>query len=735
METKTYQHILCSFLIIFLWGHTTLMAQEHRFLDSSLPIEERVNALIKELTLEEKIGLMENQSKAVERLGIPQYNWWNEGLHGVARAAPSTVFPQAIGMAATFNPDLIQNVANAISDEGRALYHAAIDKGIHRWYLGLTYWSPNVNIFRDPRWGRGHETYGEDPVLTSLMGTSFVKGLQGNDDTYLKIAACAKHFTVHNGPEAIRHTFNAISNTKDLNETYLPAFKTLVDNNVAGVMCAYNRTNAEACCSSPTLLLDLLRKEWGFNGYVVSDCGALYDLHQNHKVTATAEESAAMAIKADVNVNCGSIYRHLGEALEKKLISEAELDNALAKQLRIRFQLGMFDPQKDVPYASIPLSVVNSKEHKELARDVARKSIVLLKNKGHVLPLKNDLEQLYVTGNNAADVNTLMGNYYGVTKDYVTVLEGIAKAVSPTTIVQYNQTILVEQDLENAHFNQVWNAGFADATIAVIGLSPLYEGEEGDTPFSKTGGDREKIELPENQLELLRALRKRCKDQPLIVVVMSGSAIAMPEVHELADAILWGWYPGEQGGNAIADVLFGKHSPSGKLPITLYRSTEQLGDFEDYNIADAGRTYRYFEGDPLYPFGFGLSYNDMEYELVGDSKLEMQKKGSVDIKVKITNKGTSLQHEAIQLYVGKKDAGFKTPLHALKALKNSTIDKGKTTEVTFKINRELLEQINREGKKVLPKGDYDIYIGSSSPSARVEALGANAPLHLTITVK
>ncbi|WP_289054718.1 glycoside hydrolase family 3 C-terminal domain-containing protein [Carboxylicivirga marina] len=707
---------------------------QHEYQNTALPIEQRVNLLINELTLEEKIGLMENTATAVERLDIPQYNWWNEGLHGVARSAPATVFPQAIGMAATFNPDLVEQVATAISDEGRALYHAAIEKDIHKWYLGLTYWSPNVNIFRDPRWGRGHETYGEDPVLSGLIGASFVRGLQGNDEKYIKIAACAKHYAVHNGPEAKRHFFNAESNQKDLNETYLPAFKHLVDEGVAGVMCAYNRTNDEVCCGSPTLLLDVLRQQWGFEGYVVSDCGALYDFHEYHKISEDATQSAVMALKADVNVNCGSVYRHLDKAIEQGLVTEKELDAVLAKQLKIRFRLGMFDPQEDVPYSNIPLSVVGSDKHKELSRDVARQSMVLLKNDNNVLPLKKDLTQYYVTGNNAADVNVLMGNYYGVAKNYVTVLEGVANAVSPTSIVQYNQSVLLEQELEHTNTGQVWNAQFADVVIAVLGISPLYEGENGDTPFSKTGGDREKIELPANQLKLLRDLKEKCKDRPLIAVVMSGSAIAMPEVHELADAVLWAWYPGEQGGHAVADILFGDYSPSGKLPFTIYESTDQLGDFEDYNIAEGGWTYRYFNGEPLYPFGYGLSYNAVDYKLSGSNKVQMKEGGSVQVELEMTNKGKMIQNESVQLYVSKSDAGFITPISALKGIKNVTLASGESTKVSFVIDNETLSQIDMDGQKVLPKGAYKLFIGSSSPSNRLQALNVVKPLGFTVDV-
>jgi len=724
-------------LLISCKGQEKEQIEEHynfKFQNPSLSTKERIDDLIGQLTLEEKISLMTNESDSIPRLGIPYYNWWNEGLHGVARSAPATVFPQAIGMAATFDPELVEKVAAAISDEGRALYHASIKKGVHKKYLGLTYWSPNINIFRDPRWGRGHETYGEDPFLTGELGAAFVKGLQGNDKKYLKLAACAKHFAVHNGPENLRHKFNAISNQKDLNETYLPAFKRLIDVDVAGVMCAYNRTNDEACCSSPTLLIELLRKNWNFKGYVVSDCGALNDLHANHKVTSNIVESAALAIKSDINVNCGQVYKHLKKAIEQGLLTESELNSALAKQLEIRFRLGMFDPDEKVPYSTIPISKVRSGEHIALARKMAQKSIVLLKNNNNVLPLDKNVEQIYVTGNNSADLNALMGNYYGVSKNYVTILEGIASAVSNTTIVQYNQGFLVEQETEGIKTGQAGNAKAANVTIAVIGLNPLYEGEDGDTPFSKTGGDRSTIELPENQLVYLRKLREKIGDKPLIVVVCSGSAIAMPEVDELADAIVWAWYPGEQGGNAVADVLFGDYQPSGKLPITIYKSTNQLGDFEDYTISQGGRTYRYFKDEPLYPFGFGLSYNKIIYEQVGETRFTMSG-NPVTLALKLKNNGKSRQEETVQLYVSKPDAPFPTPLYALKAIKKVSLKAGEEKQVEFQVLSEMLGQIDMAGKKVLPPGEYNAWIGPACPSEQAIKLGSPAPINFTITVQ
>lgn len=721
------------FIVLQLFLVTTVSAQS--FKDTALPMNKRVELLINELSLEEKVSLMVNNSAAIDRLGIPAYNWWNEGLHGVARSTPATVFPQAIGMAATFNSDLIQKVATAISDEGRAIYNEANAKGIHKWYMGLTYWSPNVNIFRDPRWGRGHETYGEDPYLSGLLGVSFVKGLQGNHKEYLKIAACAKHFLVHNGPEEQRFTFDANTDRKDLYETYLPAFQSLIDADVAGVMCAYNKYNSESCCGSSNILTTLLREDMGFDGYVVSDCGAITNLHATHHTTKTIEESAALAVKSGVNVNCGGMYSYLKEAIEKQLVTEKEVDDALSKQLEIRFRLGMFDDKTVNPYATISKEKVNCPEHIALARETALKSMVLLKNKNNILPLKKEAGQIYVTGNNAADVNVLLGNYHGVSKNLVTVLEGVASAVSSTTIVQYNQGFLVEQDVETMKTGQIWNATNADLTIAVIGLNPLFEGENGDTPFSKTGGDRKEIELPASQTEYLKQIKDKIGDKPLIVVVCSGSAIAMPEVHELADAVVWAWYPGEQGGNAVADVLFGDYSPSGRLPITIYNSTQQLGDFEDYSIWESGKTYRYFNEKPLYPFGFGLSYNDMDYKLIGSSNLKMKANESLEIQVEIRNNGGQTQNEPVQLYVSKTDADFKTPLYALKSIQNVAIKSNESEIMTFNLTKQFLEQIDNDGEKMLPEGAYKIYIGSSSPSQRAVELGGFMPLELTVNLK
>lgn len=718
-------------------GLSHLYAQstyEYPFRNPGLPLDARVADLIGRLSLEEKVSLMPHAAAGIPRLGIPEYNWWSEALHGVARSSPATVFPQAIGLAATFDPVLIEQVGDAISEEGRAIYHAAIRKGIHKHYMGLTFWSPNVNIFRDPRWGRGHETYGEDPFLAGEIGAAFVRGIQGDNPDYLKAAACAKHFAVHSGPEAKRHVFNAIASPKDLNETYLPAFKRLVDEGVAGVMCAYNRTNDEGCCMSPTLLLNTLRRQWGFKGYIVSDCWALSDLHNFHKITANAEESAAAAVKSDVNVNCGVVYNQLDEAVRKGLATEAEVDGALDEQLRIRFRLGMFDPPEQVIYAGIGEDAIHPPRHVELAREAARKSAVLLKNRNNALPLRPDIGQLYVTGHNAADVNVLIGNYFGISSSMVTILEGIAGAVSPTTVLQYSQGLLVGQK-EVTIPGMNYNASVADATIAVIGLSPLEEGEEGDAIASDSGGDRLRIELPAPQVEFVKDLKKRCGDKPLIVVICGGSAMAFPEIHDVADAILWVGYPGEQGGNGLADLIFGRAAPSGRLPVTFYAATEQLGDFEDYRIAEGGKTYKYFRGSPLYPFAFGLGYSDIRYSPTGSNRLSMLEGVPLSLKVKVANQGSRLQEEVVQLYTHKNEAPFPAPQYALRAFQRVSLEPGETKVVEFLIDRPMLEEVDMDGRRVLLPGAYTFWVGGASPHLRAQELGASKPVQYNVTLR
>ncbi len=562
------------------------------------------------MTLEEKISQMTHDAAPIERLGVPEYNWWNEALHGVARNGRATVFPQPIGLAATFDRELIHRIYTATSDEGRAKFQIAQEMENYAQYAGLTFWTPNVNIFRDPRWGRGMETYGEDPYLTSQLGMEVVKGLQGDDPRYLKSGACAKHFAVHSGPESLRHEFDAIVNRKDLYETYLPAFKALVtETNVESVMGAYNRVNGEPACASELLLNDILIKEWGFEGHILSDCWAIVDFHAGHKVTADVAESAAMALNHGVSLNCGNSYPALREALDRGLITEATIDDRLANLFITRFELGLFDPPSYNPYNDIPEKVINSDEHSEIAYEAAVKSLVLLKNNG-ALPLKNDIRTLYVVGPQANNSEVLLGNYYGMSKNLVNVLEGITSRVSSGTTINYKQGVL---DYRNNVNPMDWTTGeakAADACIAVMGISSLLEGEEGESIASPDKGDRLDLNMPANQVAFLKTIKEN-NNNPLIVVITGGSPMTIPEVEELADAILWIWYPGQEGGNAVADVIFGNKVPSGKLPLTFPESVDQLPAYEDYSMVE--RTYRYMSAKPLYPFGYGLSYTDFRF--------------------------------------------------------------------------------------------------------------------------
>jgi beta-glucosidase len=581
------------------------------YLDYSQPVGERVRDLLARLTLEEKISQMRHNAAAIERLGIPAYNYWNEALHGVGRNGRATVFPQAVGMAATWDPALIQRVASAIGDEARAKYHATLRrKGDTLIYQGLTFWSPNVNIFRDPRWGRGQETWGEDPFLTGELGAAFVRGLQGDHPTYLKTAACAKHFAVHSGPEKDRHTFDAVVSPHDLHDTYLPAFKKLVvEAKVEAVMGAYNRTNGEPCCASQLLLVDILRGAWGFAGHVVSDCGALSDIHTTHKVTRDGVESAALALQKGCDIGCDTVYAdHMAEAIQRELVSEADLDRALARTLATRFKLGMFDPPEQVPYAATPLSVVGCEEHRQLAYETAVKSVVLLKN-NDVLPIRSDIRSICVLGPNAASTEALLGNYYGLNESLTTLLEGIVGRVAEEVKVEYRPGVQLTLANQNAVDWSVQVAGDSDLTIACMGISPLLEGEEGDAMLSAEAGDRSDIGLPAAQIDYLK--RIAAAGAKIVLVLCGGSPIALGELEELAQAVIFVWYPGQEGGRAVADVLFGDVAPSGKLPLTFPKSADQLPAYEDY--AMAGRTYRYMTDEPLYPFAFGLSYTQFAY--------------------------------------------------------------------------------------------------------------------------
>ncbi|TDN39508.1 glycoside hydrolase family 3 protein [Hymenobacter sp. UV11] len=703
------------------------------FRDVKQPLSARVNDLIKQLSLEEKAQQMLDQSPAIARLGIPAYSWWNEALHGVGRSAPATVFPQAIGLGATFDDGLALREATAISDEARAVYNAAIAKNHYVKYGGLTFWTPNINIFRDPRWGRGQETYGEDPILTSRMGVAFVRGLQGDDPKYLKVAACAKHYAVHSGPERLRHEFNAEASPQDLRETYLPAFKALVqDAKVEAVMCAYNATNGEPCCGNEFLLDQVLRKEWGFRGHVVSDCGALDDLYQGHKTVKTKTEAAALALSRGVDLNCGDTYTKLPEAVRQGLLKETQVDSALAILLRTRFKLGLFDGPSATPYDKLGPEVVNSAAHRALAREVALKSVVLLKNNG-ALPLRPDLGKYFVTGPNATSVEALLGNYYGVNGQMSTILEGLVSAVQPGSQIEYKQGALLDRPNINPIDWTTGEAKQADAIIVVLGITGVLEGEEGESIASAHAGDHLDYDLPQNQIDFLKKLRQGSKT-PIIAVVTGGSPMNLAQVHELADAVLLTWYPGEEGGNAVADLVFGKASPSGKLPVTFPKSLAQLPAYESY--AMAGRTYRYLAAEPMYPFGFGLSYGKFGYSNLKFAKAKIGKQESAEVTATVTNSGPVAADEVVQLYLTHPPkAGAQTPLFALKNFQRVTLQPGGSTQVKFTLTLAQLALIGKDGAAYAPRGPVTVYVGGSLPSARSLALGAARPASALLTIK
>ncbi len=581
---------------------------------------QRAKELVGRMTLAEKCSQMRYNAPAIERLGVPAYNWWNEALHGVARAGAATVFPQAIGMAASFNAPLLHKVATAISDEARAKYNQYKRFGETKIYQGLTFWSPNINIFRDPRWGRGHETYGEDPYLTGRMGTAFVKGMQGDDPRYRKVDATLKHFAVHSGPEGLRHSFDARPTERDLRETYLWAFKYCVDHaKPAAVMGAYNRVNGEPACASQQLLQDILYGEWGFDGYVVSDCGAINDINAHHHVTETQAESSALAVRKGCALNCGSAYAALLAAVDAGLIDEETITHAVEKLFESRFKLGMFD--EDCPYDSIPYDVVECDEHLSLSRRMAQESIVLLKNDG-ILPLKKEMN-VAVIGPNADDHSVLLGNYNGTPSRDYTILRGIQDAAQGKVLYARGCHIFKDGvgDWEEHPLNEaIIAAQHSDVVVLCLGLNPSMEGEEEDAYNGDMSGDKSTLCLPKSQLKLFEALKEL--KTPIVLVNVTGSSVDLRPFVDDCRAVVQLFYPGAEGGNALADVLYGAVSPSGRLPITFYKGDEQLGEFTDYNMD--GRTYRYMHEKPLYPFGYGLSYTNFAYENVTRTETEVR---------------------------------------------------------------------------------------------------------------
>jgi beta-glucosidase len=819
-------------------------------------LQERVAGLVSRMTLAEKVSQMVFDAPAIERLGIPAYNWWNECLHGVARAGVATVFPQAIGLAATWNPDLVHRIATAISDEARAKHHEALRRGIRQIYSGLTHWSPNVNIFRDPRWGRGQETYGEDPYLTARMGVAFVKGLQGDHPYYLKLVATPKHFAAHSGPESDRHHFDAQVTERDLRETYLPAFEACVrESKAASVMGAYNRVNGEPCCASPTLLEEILRREWGFGGYVVSDCGAIRDIYEHHQVVSTAEEAAALAVQHGCDLNCGSVYLSLLGAVEQGLISEQAIDRAVERLFTARFRLGMFDPPEQVPYAQIPFEIIDSPEHRALALQAARESIVLLKNEGALLPLPKDLGAIAVIGPNADDLPALLGNYNGTPTRAITPLAGIRQKVLASTRVYYalgcawvdgvvplqaippaclrpvgvSETGLTGEYYDNPEFegdpvltrvdrlvdlhwkdttpltgrwgdpfsvrwtgtlippaSGVYRLGVhghssyrlylegellvesesihhpllqtqeveleagrlyqirlehvsrgldpqvqllwappeedptaqalevaekADVVVAVMGLSPRLEGEEMPVRIDGfVGGDRTDITLPEPQEQLLKRLQALGK--PLVLVLLNGGALAVNWAAKHIPAIVEAWYPGQAGGDALADVLFGDYNPGGRLPVTFYQSVDDLPPFDDY--AMAGRTYRYFRGEPLFPFGHGLSYTTFELSNLRIEPTQVALGRQVTVSVDVANTGDRTGDEVVQLYLCRSDTAVPRPTKELKGFKRVTLEPAERKTVTFTLHTHQLGFCDEMIQSVTEPGLVGVLVGSSS---------------------
>lgn len=695
---------------------------------------ERAKALVAQMTLEEKVEQTLHRSPAIERLGVKKYNWWNEALHGVARAGTATVFPQAIGMAATFDEELLEKVGDAVSTEARAKFNMQQRGKDTDIYKGLTFWAPNVNIFRDPRWGRGHETFGEDPYLTSRLGVRYIQGLQGHDENYLKTAACAKHFAVHSGPESLRHEFDAVVTKQDMRETYLPAFRACVqEGHVETIMGAYNRTNGVPCCGSHELLIDILRNEWGFEGHVTSDCWAIRDFYEGHKVTSNAQESVAMAMANGCDLNCGVLFTYLVQAVKEGLVEESRIDEAVVNLFTSRMKLGVFDKNEDNPFDKIPYSVVDSKEMRAFNREVSTKSIVLLKNENNTLPLdKKKLRTIGVIGPNADNRKALVGNYEGTASRYVTVLEGIQDYVGDEVRVMYSMgchlykdrmTRLAEANDRSAEVRGICEE--SDVIIAVMGMDATLEGEQGDTGNEYGCGDKPDLRLPGIQHDILRIVKEYQK--PVILVVLCGSATALTWEQEHLDAIVQGWYPGAQGGKAIADILFGEANPQGKLPVTFYRTTEELPDFEDYSMK--GRTYRYMKQEALYPFGYGLSYTTFDYSnaaFVGAPDIRQ----GVEIRVTVKNTGAMDGTETVQAYVKAKRED--APNAQLKGIRKVDLKAGEEKTLTMKLPPEAFWLFDENGVAEYIAEGYEISIGGSQPDARSCALTGRNPQLLQI---
>ena len=686
-------------------------------------------ALVSQMTVEEAASQLRYDAPAIDRLGVPAYNWWNEALHGVARAGTATMWPQAIGVAATFDPALVQELGDVAATEGRAKYNAATRHGDRDIYKGLTFWSPNINIFRDPRWGRGHETYGEDPFLTAELGKAYVRGLQGDGET-LKSAACAKHFAVHSGPESLRHEFNAVASPKDMEETYLPAFEALVkDAKVEAVMGAYNRTNGEPCCGSQALMVELLRGKWGFEGHFTSDCWAIRDFHEHHMVTATPEESAALALKMGCDVNCGNTYIYMMKAYEQGLVTEEDIRTAAIHLFTTRYLLGIMEGSE---FDSIPYSVVECPEHLAKAHQASLESCVLLKNDG-LLPLEaKKLKTLAVIGPNADSRRALIGNYYGTSSRYVTVLEGLQDALGEDVRVLYSEGCHLFKDVtrgqvmkDNLISEAVTVTEEADAAVVVVGLDETLEGEQGDTGNSDASGDKRDLLLPASQRRLLDAVLKVGK--PTVIVLMAGSAIDLGDAADKADAVLLGWYPGARGGRAVAELLLGKKSPSGKLPVTFYHNSQldEMPAFTDY--AMQGRTYRYFPGEPLYPFGYGLTYGD-----VAVTAAEAEQAGDV-IRIRATAHNASgvPTDEVVQVYCQNEGSDNAPRNPRLVGFQRIHCPANADVDVDIAVPAAALRVVDEDGSRV-EEGQCVFFVGVGQPDSRTQALTGHASVRVAL---
>ena len=677
--------------------------------------------LVSQMTIEEKMSQMLYDSPAIERLNIPEYNWWNEALHGVARAGEATMFPQAIGMAAAFDDKMLKEIGDIVSTEGRAKFNQFLKKNDRGIFKGLTYWAPNVNIFRDPRWGRGHETFGEDPYLTSKLGVAYIKGLQGEDTEHLKSAACAKHFAVHSGPEADRHYFDAQVNDQDLYDTYLYAFKECVkEGKVEAVMGAYNRVNGAPACGNKRLLKDVLRDEWGFEGHVVSDCWAILDFHEHHKVTDTVAESAAMAVNNGCDLNCGTAFLHMKEAYEQGLVTEETITAAVERLMEVRIRLGMMENYPS-PYDEIPYERVECKEHVEKALEAARRSMVLLKNDG-LLPLdKNKIKSIAVIGPNANSRDALIGNYTGTSSEYITVLEGIQRYVGNDIRVYSAEGCHLWKDkveslarVKDRFAEAIIAAEQADVVVMCLGLDAFLEGEEGDAGNEYASGDKIDLRLPGLQQELLEEITAVGK--PVVLVLLAGSAMDLSWAQDNVDAIVDAWYPGARGGKVVAEVLFGETAPNGKLPVTFYSSTDELPDFNDYSMNN--RTYRYYKGTPLYPFGYGLSYTDIEYKNARMNKTEGNIGDCFTVEVEVKNNGKYKVYEAVQLYVKDIEASTRVPNWQLRGIENVCLEAGETKKVSMSISTRDFALITENGECVVEPGTFLIAVGGQQPDER-----------------